>query len=102
MFAMMFLKAYLNVSDRQLIERFNTDYSLQIFCGKVLVEDKQIRDYTLMTGIRAYIEKDCEWEQVQSVLLNHWKRDVNNSHGCHLLRELYPLSYRCETFVGVL
>jgi len=47
MFAMMFLKAYFNVSDRQLIERFNTDYSLQIFCGKLLVEDKQIREYTL-------------------------------------------------------
>src|SRR5690554_7599564 len=43
MFALMFLKAYLNVSDRQLIERFNTDYSLQMFCGKLLAEDKQIK-----------------------------------------------------------
>ena len=39
MFALMFLKAYLNVSDRQLIERFNTDYSLQMFCGKLLAGD---------------------------------------------------------------
>ncbi len=44
----MFLKAYLNVSDRHLIERFNTDYSLQMFCGKLLAEDRQIRDTTIM------------------------------------------------------
>ena len=56
MFALMFLKAYLNVSDRHLLERFNTDWSLQYFCGKVLAENEQIKDMTIMTRIRAYIE----------------------------------------------
>lgn len=80
MFALMFLKAYLNTSDRQLIERFNTDWSLQYFCGKVLASDQQIRDLTIMTRIRAYIEEHCHWEQVQEVLMDHWKQDVDNSH----------------------
>lgn len=102
MFGMMFLKAYLNVSDRQLIERFNTDYSLQMFCGKLLAEDKQIRDYTLMTGIRAYIEDHCEWEQVQSVLLNHWKRDVNNSHVLLMDATCYESYIRFPTDVKLL
>ena len=102
MFGMMFLKAYLNVSDRQLIERFNTDYSLQMFCGKLLAEDKQIRDYTLMTGIRAYIEAHCEWEQVQSVLLNHWKKDVNNSHVLLMDATCYESYIRFPTDVKLL
>jgi len=55
--ALMFLKAYLNISDRQLLERYNTDWSLQYFCGKVLAENQQIKDMTIMTRIRAYIEK---------------------------------------------
>ncbi|MDN3671350.1 transposase [Echinicola jeungdonensis] len=76
----MFLKAYLNTSDRQLIERFNTDWSLQYFCGKVLAADQQIRDLTIMTRIRAYIEEHCHWEQIQEVLMDHWKQDVDNSH----------------------
>ncbi|MDN3671427.1 transposase [Echinicola jeungdonensis] len=80
MFALMFLKAYLNTSDRQLIERFNTDWSLQYFCGKVLAADQQIRDLTIMTRIRAYIEEHCHWEQIQEVLMDHWKQDVDNSH----------------------
>ncbi|MDN3671449.1 transposase [Echinicola jeungdonensis] len=74
------LKAYLNTSDRQLIERFNTDWSLQYFCGKVLAADQQIRDLTIMTRIRAYIEEHCHWEQIQEVLMDHWKQDVDNSH----------------------
>lgn len=102
MFAMMFLKAYLNVSDRQLIERFNTDYSLQMFCGKVLAQDKQIRDYTIMTGIRSYIEEHCEWEKVQSVLLNHWKRDVNNSHVLLMDATCYESYIRFPTDVKLL
>lgn len=95
MFALMFLKAYLNVSDRHLLERFNTDWSLQYFCGKVLAENEQIKDMTIMTRIRAYIETHCEWEKLQEILILHWKHDVNNSHvllmpacrrqGCHLL-----------------
>lgn len=80
MFARMFLKTYLNISDRQLLERYNTDWSLQYFCGKVLAENQQIKDITIMTRIRAYIEMHCEWEKIQEVLISHSKHDVNNSH----------------------
>jgi len=36
MFGLMFLKSYLDISDEKLIERFNTDWSLQLFYGKVI------------------------------------------------------------------
>ena len=102
MFALMFLKAYLNVSDRHLIERFNTDYSLQMFCGKLLAEDRLIRDTTIMTRVRKYIEEHCEWERIQSVLLDCWKRDVNNSHVLLMDATCYESYIRFPTDVKLL
>ena len=98
----MFLKAYLNVSDRHLIERFNTDYSLQMFCGKLLAEDRQIRDTTILTRVRKYIGEHCEWERIQSVLLDCWKRDVNNSHVLLMDATCYESYIRFPTDVKLL
>lgn len=102
MFALMFLKAYFNISDRQLLERFNTDWSLQYFCGKVLAEDQQIKDMTIMTRIRAYIESHCEWEKLQEILINHWKYDVSNSHVLLMDATCYESYIRFPTDVKLL
>lgn len=102
MFALMFLKAYLNVSDRHLLERFNTDWSLQYFCGKVLAENEQIKDMTIMTRIRAYIETHCEWEKLQEILILHWKHDVNNSHVLMMDATCYESYIRFPTDVKLL
>lgn len=102
MFALMFLKAYLNISDRQLLERYNTDWSLQYFCGKVLAENQQIKDMTIMTRIRAHIEKHCEWEKIQEVLISHWKHDVNNSHVLLMDATCYESYIRYPTDVKLL
>ena len=80
MFGRMFLKAYLNISDEKLIERFNTDWSMQLFCGKLLKENQRIKDNAIASRIRTYIGENCDWKQLQSVLLDHWKRDMNNTH----------------------
>ena len=102
MFALMFLKAYLNISDRQLIERYNSDWMLQYFCGKVLADDQQIRDMTIMTRIRAYLEKHCEWEKLQEVLINHWKHDVSNTHVLLMDATCYESYIRFPTDVKLL
>jgi IS5 family transposase len=102
MFALMFLKAYFNISDRQLLERFNTDWSLQYFCGKVLAEDQQVKDMTIMTRIRAYIEKHCQWDKLQDVLIHHWKHDVNNSHVLLMDATCYESYIRFPTDVKLL
>ena len=43
--ALMFLKSYTQYSDRKLIERLNTDYSLQFFCNIYLFPGRRIKDY---------------------------------------------------------
>jgi hypothetical protein len=45
----------------------------------MLQENKQIRDTTIMPRIRSSIEQNYQWEQTQDVLIQHLKRDVNNS-----------------------
>ena len=91
----MFLKSYFGLSDEKLIERFNTDWGIQLFCGKVLKENQMIKDSGIIGRIRGYMAGNVDWKKVQEVLLGHWKRDVSNTHvlfmpafrrqGCHLL-----------------
>ena len=80
MFGLMFLKSYLNISDEKLIERFNTDWSLQLFCNKLLNDGQKIRDKAIVSRIRTYIAEHTDWQPHQDVLINHWKRDMNNTH----------------------
>ena len=80
MFGLMFLKSYLNISDEKLIERFNTDWSLQLFCNKLLKDGQKIRDKAIISRIRTYIAEHTDWQQLQEVLINHWKRDMDNTH----------------------
>lgn len=79
MFGLMFLKAYLKISDEKLIERFNTDYSLQIFCNKLLKEDEYIRDKAILSRVRTYMANHMDLYAMQDVLIKHWKRDMNNT-----------------------
>jgi len=80
MFGLMFLKSYLNLSDEKLIERFNTDWALQLFCGKLLEDNQKIKDKAIVSRIRTYVGEHADWQQLQDVLINHWKRDMNNTH----------------------
>ncbi len=64
-----------------------------MFCGRVVLrEDKQIKDITILTSIGGYIEENCQWEQIQEVSINHWKRDVNNAQVL-LMEATYYESY---------
>lgn len=102
MFGLMFLKAFLNVSDEKLIERFNTDWSLQVFCGKLLKGDKQIKDLAIVSRIRTYIAENTDWQKLQEVLVNHWKRDMRNVHMMLMDATCYESYIRFPTDVKLL
>ena len=76
----MFLKSCLKLSDEKLIERFNTHRALRLFCGRLLKDNQKIRDKAIVSRIRTCIVEHADWQQLQRVLLNHWKRDMNNTH----------------------
>ncbi|MEJ2104894.1 MAG: transposase [Ignavibacteriaceae bacterium] len=102
MFALMFLKAYLKISDQKLIERFNTDWSLQLFCGKYLKDDQRIRDNSIVSRTRSYLAEHVDLFQLQDLLINHWKRDMNNTHVLLMDATCYESYLRFPTDVKLL
>lgn len=102
MFGILFLKAYLNVSDEKLIERFNTDWSLQLFCNKLLPENQKIKDKAIISRIRTYVADHTDWEQLQEVLIRHWKRDMENTHVLLMDATCYESYIRFPTDVKLL
>lgn len=102
MFGLMFLKSYLSLSDEKLIERFNTDWSLQLFCNKLLKDGQKIRDKAIVSRIRSYIAEHTDWQELQDVLIKHWKRDMNNTHVLLMDATCYESYVRFPTDVKLL
>lgn len=102
LFGLMFLKSYLNLSDEKLIDRFNCDWSMQMFCGMLLAKDEQIRDKSIMSRVRSCLAEKVDWQQVQSVLINHWKSDINNQHVLLMDATCYESYIRFPTDVKLL
>ena len=102
MFGLMFLKSYLNISDEKLIERFNTDWSLQLFCNKLLADHQKIKDKSIVSRIRSYIADHVDWEELQHILIRHWKRDMENTHVLLMDATCYESYVRFPTDVKLL
>ena len=75
-FGLMFLKAYLNLSDEKLIDRINTDWALQYFCGIQLSENQEIKDGGMPSRIRIFLAEHLDIEGFQQVLINNWSADM--------------------------
>jgi transposase, IS5 family len=80
LFGLMFLKHYTGLSDEKLVDRFNTDWAMQMFCGVLLAENEIIRDNSFVSRIRSYLAKHVSLEQMQQQMLEKWKPNLTNSH----------------------
>jgi len=70
---LMFLKSYTKSSDEKLIERLNTDYSFQFFCGIYLMPGQKIKDGKLPSKIRCELAGKLDIHSSQKILASHWK-----------------------------
>lgn len=80
LFGLMFLKHYTGLSDEKLVDRFNTDWAMQLFCGILLAENESIKDNSFVSRIRSYLAKHVSVEQMQQKMLEKWKPNLENSH----------------------
>ena len=71
--ALMFLKSYTGYSDCKLIERLNSDYHFQFFCGLYLRPDQRLKDYKIVSHIRCELGRLLNIEDFQKHLMTHWK-----------------------------
>lgn len=102
MLALMFLKSYLSISDEKLIERFNTDWSLQLFCGRLLSDNKLIKDKAIVSRIRSYIAEHTDWQGLQDTLIKYWKKNMSNTHVLLMDATCYESYIRFPTDVKLL
>jgi len=79
-FGLMVLKSYLNLSDAMLIDRINTDWALQMFCGIQLKSNQRIRDKDIPSRIRKFLGENINIEAFQQILIKHWKPFMNDTH----------------------
>lgn len=70
---LLILKHYLCCSDEMLIERINTDWSLQLFCGIQLHPGEKIKDTNLPSTWRGYIGRRLDIDALQKQLVVFWK-----------------------------
>ena len=77
---LMFLKSYSQCSDRELIERLNTDYSFQFFCGVYLSPGQGIKDKKLPSKIRCELAGKLDIDICQKILAQHWKPWMENTN----------------------
>jgi transposase, IS5 family len=80
MFGVMFLKAYLGLSDEKLVDRINTNWELQMFCGRQFKDNQRVKDRNLPSRIRSYIGKHLILERFQDVIIEHWRPYLNDRH----------------------
>jgi transposase, IS5 family len=99
--ALMILKHYLGLSDELLIERLNTDWCMQYFCGLQLGVRK-IKDKNLVSWWRAYLGHHLQIAELQSVLIENWKPYMEQTHVTLMDATCYESHLRYPTAVKLL
>jgi hypothetical protein len=78
--ALQFLKHYLCISDELLIQRINTDWSMQYFCGIQLKPTEIIRDTNLPSYWRGYIGEHLDIAAMQKQFAACWKGELTGTN----------------------
>lgn len=77
--ALMFLKAYSGcASDADLVERLNSDYHFQLFCGIRIPIGCSIKDKDLPGRWRRFFAKYMDIQALQKILANAWQPHMEN------------------------
>ena len=94
--ALMALKHYLGLSDALLIERLNTDWCMQYFCG-IQLGMRKIKDKNLVSWWRVYLGEHLNIAQLQSTLIGYWKPQLQQTHVTLMDATVYESAVRYPT-----
>lgn len=100
--ALMFLKSYLDISDLDLIERLNTDYSLQYFCHCIISAHDPIKNADLPSEVRVELSKYIDYDHFQKILAIAWTSDMDHTKISLQDATCYETSMRYPTDVKIL
>jgi len=99
--ALMILKHYLGLSDELLIERLNTDWCMQYFCG-VQLNQRRIKDKNLVSWWRCYLARHLDIKELQGVVISSWKPYMDQTHVTMMDATVYESNIRYPTDVKLI
>ncbi len=99
--ALLVLKHYTGLSDEMLIDRLNTDWCMQYFCG-VQLNLRRIKDKNLVSWWRCYIAMHLDIKELQKVVINCWKPYMEQTHVTMMDATVYESSIRYPTDVKLI
>jgi hypothetical protein len=102
LFGMMFLKHYTGLSDLKLLDRFNTDWAMQMFCGILLDDNEGIKDNSFVSKVRSYLGQHLDMQAVQKVLISSWKKEIPDKNVLLMDATCYEVHMRFPTDAKIL
>ena len=99
--ALQVLKHYTGLSDEMLIDRLNTDWCMQYFCG-VKLGFRKIKDRNLVSWWRCYIARHLDIKELQAVLISTWKPLLEQTHVTMMDATAYESNLRYPTDVKLI
>ena len=79
-----------------LIDRLNTDWCMQYFCG-VQLNARRIKDKNLVSWWRCYIAKHLDIKELQGVVISFWKPYMEQTHVTMMDATVYESNIRYPT-----
>lgn len=73
---LMFLKSYSGLSDAELISRLNTDIHYQLFCNMIVLPNKPIKDFKILSRIRTKLSRKLDVNDFQKIIAKSLKSHI--------------------------
>jgi hypothetical protein len=101
MLALMFLKSYVECSDKRLIIYLNGNIDFQMFCG-IFLGTERIKNYKIVSDIRCDLSMNLDIKQQQEVLARYWRPYLKETNIMMEDATCYETSMRYPTNVKLL
>ena len=100
--ALMVLKSYTSLSDKDLIAQLNANIHYQIFCGVRINPLDPLTNFKIVSEIRCELGKKLEIDSLQQILSGHWKPYLEHTSVLMTDATCYESAIRFPTDVKLL
>jgi hypothetical protein len=100
--ALMVLKSYTCLSDKDLIAQLNANIHYQIFCGIVVSPLNSLSNFKIVSEIRCEIGQKLNINALQQILASHWKPYMEHINVTMSDATCYESSIRYPTDIKIL
>lgn len=100
--ALMLLKSYTSLSDKDLIAQLNANIHYQLFCGVRINPLNPLSNFKIVSEIRCEIGSKLDIDSLQQILASHWKPYMENLTVAMTDATCYESAIRYPTDVKIL